>query len=63
MEDDDDYQQAGLPGLSRLPILGYLFGTREKSDQRRELVVLLTPHVWTPGHAAGTPDPLAARNQ
>jgi nucleoid-associated protein YgaU len=61
MEDDDTYQQSGLPGLSRLPLLGYLFGTREKSDQRRELVVLLTPHIWSPGQAAGNHDPLAAR--
>ena len=61
MEDQDEYQQSGLPGLSRLPILGYLFGTREKIDQRRELVVLLTPHVWSPGQGAGNLDPLAAQ--
>ncbi len=60
MEDDDTYTQTGLPGLSRLPILGYLFGTREKTDQRRELVVLLTPHVWSPGLADGSHDALAA---
>jgi len=28
MEDDDTYQQSGLPGLSRLPVLGHLFGTK-----------------------------------
>ncbi len=61
MEDDDSYTQTGLPGLSRLPILGYLFGTREKIDQRRELVVLLTPHVWSPGQACANPQPLAAQ--
>ena len=26
MEDEDDYQMQGLPGLSRIPALGYLFG-------------------------------------
>ena len=46
MEDQDEYTQQGLPGLSRLPVLGHLFGLKEKNDQRRELVVLLTPHVW-----------------
>ena len=61
MEDEDDYTQSGLPGLSRLPILGYLFGTREKKDQRRELVVLLTPHIWSPGQVGGNPDALAAQ--
>ena len=61
MEDEDDYTQTGLPGLSRLPILGYLFGTREKIDQRRELVVLLTPHIWSPGQVGGNPDALATQ--
>jgi hypothetical protein len=63
MEDQDEYQQTGLPGLSRLPILGYLFGAREKIDQRRELVVLLTPHIWSPGQVGGHPDALAAQGR
>ncbi len=61
MEDEDDYTWQGLPGLSRLPILGHLFGTKEKIDQRRELVVLLTPHIWSSGQASGHPDELAMR--
>ena len=48
MEDEDDFQLQGLPGLSRLPLLGYLFGFRQKNEGRRELVVLLTPHIWSP---------------
>jgi type IV pilus secretin PilQ/predicted competence protein len=51
MEDEDDYSLQGLPGLSRIPALGYLFGFRQKSEGRRELVVLLTPHVWSPDQA------------
>jgi hypothetical protein len=47
MEDEDDFQLQGLPGLSRIPGLGYLFGFRQKDEKRRELVVLLTPHIWT----------------
>ena len=47
----------GLPGLSRLPVLGFLFGARQKTEGRRELVVLLTPHIWSPdvamSHAPG----------
>ena len=31
MEDEDDFQMQGLPGLSRLPVLGYLFGSRQKT--------------------------------
>ena len=41
MEDEDDYSLQGLPGLARMPLLGYLFGFRQKSEGRRELVVLL----------------------
>ncbi len=31
MEDNDNYQITGLPGLSKLPILGYLFGRARRS--------------------------------
>lgn len=55
MEDEDDYLQQGLPGLSRVPLLGALFGLKDKLDQRRELVVLLTPHVWTDHLRTGQP--------
>ncbi len=48
MEDEDDYSIQGLPGLSRIPGLGFLFGFRQKNEGRRELVVLLTPHIWSP---------------
>src|SRR5262249_245441 len=53
MEDEDDYQQQGLPGLSRIPALGALFGLKSKTNNRRELVVLLTPRIWNQNHAQG----------
>ena len=59
MEDLDNYTQTGLPGLSRIPILGHLFGTKDKNDTRRELVVLLTPHIWSSGQANGSTEALA----
>src|SRR5271165_2012496 len=43
MEDEDDFQYQGLPGLSRFPLLSTVFGNRQKTEGRRELVVLLTP--------------------
>jgi type II secretory pathway component GspD/PulD (secretin) len=36
---------AGLPFLSRIPILKYLFGSVQNEKQRFELIILLTPHV------------------
>ena len=47
IEDEDDYNYQGLPILSRFPALGILTGVRQKTEGRRELVVLLTPHIWS----------------
>jgi general secretion pathway protein D len=35
----------GLPFLSRIPLIGGLFGSDDRQTTRSELVVLLTPHV------------------
>ncbi len=35
----------GLPGLSRLPIVGGLFGTQTSRKERSEVIVLLTPTI------------------
>ena len=37
--------KSGLPWLSSLPIIGYLFGTSEDNVKKTELVVMITPHV------------------
>jgi general secretion pathway protein D len=37
--------QGGVPGLSRIPFLGGLFGRRKQEQAREELLVLITPHV------------------
>ncbi len=36
---------SGLPWLTDIPVLGALFGTRNNTVTRTELLVLLTPHV------------------
>ena len=35
----------GLPWLNKLPILKYLFGRMAESEENRELVIFITPHV------------------
>ena len=35
----------GIPYLSKIPVLGYLFGARENDVTRTEIIMLLTPHV------------------
>jgi general secretion pathway protein D len=36
---------AGVPVLSRVPVLGTLFGAKNSSTQRTELIIFLTPRV------------------
>lgn len=35
----------GLPGLSRIPVIGGLFGTQTQNSLRSEVVILVTPRV------------------
>ncbi len=37
--------RAGIPLLSKIPVLGYLFGKTNKTNHRKELIILLTPRV------------------
>jgi general secretion pathway protein D len=38
-------ERSGLPFLSQIPVLGYLFGTTKDTVVKRELILLITPHV------------------
>jgi general secretion pathway protein D len=37
--------RVGIPWLSRIPILGYLFGSVENKIQKTELLLLITPRT------------------
>jgi len=37
----------GVPLLSKIPLLSFFFGKNTKTEQRRELILLLTPHIVT----------------
>jgi general secretion pathway protein D len=37
--------QSGIPYLSKIPLLGYLFSNTTDSTTKRELLIMLTPHV------------------
>lgn len=41
----DDKTTAGVPYLSRIPILGWLFGNKSKSNSKRNLLFFLTPTI------------------
>lgn len=45
IEQNEDVGDTGIPGLNRIPILGRLFGSTNRSRKRTELIVLITPRV------------------
>ncbi len=47
IKDQTSDNKSGLPGLSRIPILGSLFSETTSNDDRTELLVILTPQVIT----------------
>jgi pilus assembly protein CpaC len=48
-------EDQGVPGLSRVPVGGRLFGTRGRRSESSELVIFLTPRIV---RASPPPDPL-----
>lgn len=45
IKDEDRKGSAGVPGLSRIPVVGGLFGKQTKISRRSETIVLITPKV------------------
>jgi general secretion pathway protein D len=45
IRDDAAKGSAGVPGLSRIPVLGGLFGSQSQRSSRQEIIVLITPTV------------------
>jgi pilus assembly protein CpaC len=47
-----------LPGLSRLPVLGKLFSSKNYLNNKSEVVVIVTPYIVQPVGPGGTHDAL-----
>lgn len=45
MQDTIDYSNTGLPGLNRLPIIGGLFGIKDRNTVKTELIIFIRPTV------------------
>ncbi len=45
IKDGSSRTSSGIPGLSRIPVIGGLFGQQGVSNNREELIVLITPTV------------------
>ena len=42
------YSNAGFPWFRRIPLLNIFFADQERTDTRQEVVIFVTPHIWTP---------------
>jgi general secretion pathway protein D len=47
IEESKEKISKGVPFLSRIPVLGGLFGIQEYDKKRTELIILMTPHIVT----------------
>ena len=47
IQDSKDDTRSGIPLLSRIPLLGALFGTQRYITGKTELILLMTPHIIT----------------
>ena len=48
MDNEIEMDYEGIPFISRLPWIGAFFRETKPSRQKKELVVILTPHIWRP---------------
>ncbi len=45
LQDAATFNENGVPGLSRIPVVGYLFKTRSRLNQRTNLIVIVSPTI------------------
>ena len=59
LSEQDDATTTGIPLLSRIPVLGRLFGSKNKVKMRKELLVLVSPEIL-PESGSGGVSPAAS---
>ena len=45
IRDDSEGRRQGIPYLSSIPVLGWLFGTQSRSSEKTNLLVFITPRI------------------
>ncbi len=45
IRENENTSNDGLPGLSKIPLLGWLFKSRTQTRQKRELLIFITPRI------------------
>jgi len=54
MENIERQDTSGIPVLSKIPLLGMAFGSKANQKKRTELIVFVTPHIFTGEDKAST---------
>lgn len=57
LKNEEGKSTEGLPGLSRIPVLGALFGSRDFKENRTELVILVRPTILREEVGVSTEEP------
>jgi general secretion pathway protein D len=47
IRNNKDVSSQGIPFFSKIPVIGFFFGKNKRVYERRELILLLTPHIIT----------------
>jgi type II secretory pathway component GspD/PulD (secretin) len=55
--------RTGIPILMNIPLLGRLFGQTTTSEIKRDLLILVTPHILDEGEVAPIPGRAAERRR
>ena len=50
LQDSATFNQNGVPGLSKIPVLGYAFRTKSHLNQRTNLIVIVSPTIIPPAN-------------
>lgn len=62
IRNNDGFTNTGIPLLSKIPVLGALFGTQHKTEDRTELIMIITPKIISnPGQAREATEELRAK--
>lgn len=48
VQNDFTIAEEGVPFLSKIPILGWLFKSQQKTEEKTEMIIYLVPHVESP---------------
>lgn len=45
MQNDSTFVEDAVPGISKIPLLGWLFKSKSTSEERTEMIIYLVPHI------------------